>query len=71
MHEQKATPDRLGAFSDAVLAVIITIMALELRAPAESVRWRGALHVDESRECVRTIQRALRTVQYLDVIDIE
>jgi len=36
MHEQKTTPDRLGAFSDAVLAVIITIMVLELRAPEEA-----------------------------------
>ena len=29
-------PDRLGAFSDAVIAVIITIMVLELKAPAEA-----------------------------------
>jgi uncharacterized membrane protein len=36
MHEQKTTPDRLGAFSDAVLAVIITIMVLELKAPEEA-----------------------------------
>ena len=36
MHEQKTTPDRLGAFSDAVLAVTITIMVLELKAPEEA-----------------------------------
>jgi TMEM175 potassium channel family protein len=33
MGEQKT--DRLAAFSDAVIAVIITIMVLELRAPDE------------------------------------
>ena len=32
MNEHKATTDRLGAFSDAVIAVIITIMALEFEA---------------------------------------
>ena len=30
---KKATPERLGAFSDGVIAVIITIMVLELKAP--------------------------------------
>jgi uncharacterized membrane protein len=30
------SPDRLGAFSDAVIAVIITIMVLELEAPEEA-----------------------------------
>ena len=34
--EQKATADRLGAFSDAVIAVIITIMVLELKPPQEA-----------------------------------
>lgn len=33
MRKQKTTADRLGAFSDGVLAVIITIMVLELKAP--------------------------------------
>ena len=31
MNEHKTTTDRLGAFSDAVIAVIITIMVLEFR----------------------------------------
>ena len=33
MREEKTTVDRLAAFSDAVFAVIVTVMALELRAP--------------------------------------
>ncbi|WP_233839266.1 TMEM175 family protein [Paraburkholderia sp. ZP32-5] len=33
MHEAKTTADRLIAFSDAVFAVIVTIMVLELKAP--------------------------------------
>jgi uncharacterized membrane protein len=33
MREQSASADRLGLFSDAVIAVIITIMVLELKAP--------------------------------------
>src|SRR5712671_2829815 len=36
MHEEKETADRLAAYSDAVFAVIVTIMVLELRAPDES-----------------------------------
>jgi pimeloyl-ACP methyl ester carboxylesterase len=35
MREQKTNADRLAAFSDAVIPVIITIMVLELRAPEE------------------------------------
>jgi uncharacterized membrane protein len=33
MREEKITADRLTAFSDAVFAVIVTIMVLELKAP--------------------------------------
>jgi uncharacterized membrane protein len=33
MREEMATADRLAAFSDAVIAVIMTVMVLELRAP--------------------------------------
>src|SRR6478609_7661324 len=33
MPEEKTTPDRVAAFSDAVFAVIVTVMVLELRAP--------------------------------------
>ncbi|MBZ9603649.1 TMEM175 family protein [Phyllobacterium chamaecytisi] len=36
MDEQRTTADRLAAFSDAVIAVIITIMVLELEAPEDS-----------------------------------
>src|SRR5204863_4955120 len=35
MREEKTTADRLAAYSDAVFAVIVTIMVLELRAPEE------------------------------------
>src|SRR3954449_8535298 len=33
MLEEKITADRVAAFSDAVFAVIVTVMVLELRAP--------------------------------------
>ena len=33
MHRKHVEPDRMGAFSDAVIAVVITIMVLELRPP--------------------------------------
>ncbi len=33
MREPQTTADRLAAYSDAVFAVIVTIMVLELKAP--------------------------------------
>jgi Endosomal/lysosomal potassium channel TMEM175 len=36
MGEEKVTAQRLSGYSDAVFAVIVTIMVLELRAPEES-----------------------------------
>jgi uncharacterized membrane protein len=33
---RKATPERLGAFSDGVIAVIITVMVLDLRVPHDA-----------------------------------
>ena len=36
MREPKITADRLAAFSDAVFAVIVTIMVLELKAPEQA-----------------------------------
>jgi uncharacterized membrane protein len=36
MPTRKASPERLGAFSDGVIAVIITIMVLELKAPHDA-----------------------------------
>jgi uncharacterized membrane protein len=35
MREEKVTAHRLAAYSDAVFAVIVTVMVLELRAPEE------------------------------------
>jgi uncharacterized membrane protein len=35
MSEQRATPERLAAFSDGVFAVVITIMVLDLRPPSQ------------------------------------
>ena len=35
MHDEKATAHRLAAYSDAVFAVIVTIMVLELKAREE------------------------------------
>jgi uncharacterized membrane protein len=37
MGEEKLAADRMAAFSDAVLAVIVTIMVPELRAPDQPV----------------------------------
>jgi len=36
MPEKKETADRLAAYSDAVFAVIVTIMVLELKAPVQA-----------------------------------
>jgi len=36
MRDENTTADRLAAYSDAVFAVIVTIMVLELRAPEEA-----------------------------------
>jgi TMEM175 potassium channel family protein len=36
MHEEKLTTGRLAGFSDAVFAVIVTIMVLELKAPGQA-----------------------------------
>ena len=36
MREEKITADRMTGFSDAVFAVIVTIMVLELKAPDQS-----------------------------------
>ena len=37
MSSKKTTPERLTSDSDAVFAVIITIMVLDLKPPAEGV----------------------------------
>lgn len=40
MSSKKTTPERLTAFSDGVFSVIITIMVLDLKPPAEAtLRW--------------------------------
>jgi uncharacterized membrane protein len=36
MREERITADRLAAYSDAVFALIVTIMVLELKAPERS-----------------------------------
>jgi uncharacterized membrane protein len=36
MSSKKTTPERLTSFSDALFAVIITIMVLDLKPPAEA-----------------------------------
>ena len=42
MTERPPTPERLAGFSDGVIAVIITIMVLELKAP-HGANWRALL----------------------------
>lgn len=42
-HEHKTTTERLGAFSDAVIAVIITVMVLELKAPEDATTFSALL----------------------------
>jgi uncharacterized membrane protein len=37
------TPERMAAFSDGVIAVIITVMVLDLRVPAHDLPDREAL----------------------------
>jgi len=37
MPEERGTADRLAAYSDAVFAVIVTIMVLELSSPEQPV----------------------------------
>ena len=34
---RKATPERLGAFSDGVFAVLITVLVLDLRPPGHPI----------------------------------
>jgi uncharacterized membrane protein len=36
VHEEKITADRLAAYSDAVFAVVVTIMVLELKSPEQA-----------------------------------
>jgi uncharacterized membrane protein len=36
MRQEQITADRLAAFLDAVFAVIVTVMVLELKAPDQS-----------------------------------
>jgi uncharacterized membrane protein len=43
MPQHKARDERLGAFSDAVIAVIITIMVLELKAPEEEATFAALI----------------------------
>jgi len=38
MREEGATAEPLAAYSDAVFAVIVTVMVLELKAPEEPAR---------------------------------
>ena len=44
MSHGEMTTSRLEAFSDGVIAIIVTIMVLELRAPSQPT-WRGLMNV--------------------------
>ena len=44
MPSERLTSSRLEAFSDGVIAVIITIMVLELKVPAREVGNLAGLH---------------------------
>ena len=48
MKERQIKTDRLMAFSDGVIAVIITVMVLELKAP-ETPSWRTFIRYGRQR----------------------
>src|SRR5215475_2184724 len=61
MREEKTTADRLAAYSDAVFAVIVTIMVLELKAPDRAAfsalwpLWPTAISYAVSYLCIAII----------------
>ena len=61
MREERITTDRLAAFSDAVFAVIVTIMVLELKAPEQpefSARLTSAIKLKPLRPFVSRLSLA-------------
>ena len=60
MREEEVTADRLAAYSDAVFAVIVTVMVLELRAPEEPTFSAAAIDVDQLRPSLHGIAPAFR-----------